>query len=81
MEKQRNAILVKVNLMKKTMSSLYVNLYVECPYCESVIDLFEEDSDYIYSMAIFNNKWEDIENQEEYCPNCKKEFLVEGIEY
>ena len=67
--------------MKKTMSSLYVNLYVECPYCEEVIDLFEEDSDHIYSMAIFNNKWDDIKNQEECCPSCKKEFLVEGIEY
>lgn len=57
------------------------SLDVECPKCRADIDLTDIDDEGYVSMAIFNNKWDDLEGLEVECPECEHEFMISGVEY
>ena len=59
------------------------HLWVDCPKCCAGIDLIDQDPDmdYLFSVAIFNNKWDDLEGEEVSCPECKHEFKINKVEY
>ena len=54
---------------------------MECPKCKTDIDLSINDDDCVYSMAIFNNKWDDLVGEEIVCEKCGHVFLLDGIFY
>lgn len=69
------------------IARLRINLYVDCPNCEELIDLMQinADNDYVYSSVIFDpdrdSKWPDMNGMEVTCPECKREFVLHGCEY
>ncbi len=67
--------------MLKSEVSLSFSLFVECPYCHTDIDLADHDDDGCYARPIFNNKWEDLKDEEVHCPDCEKVFLIEEVVY
>ena len=67
--------------MKKAIASLVWSLDIECPHCGNNIDLSNNDSDGIYSMPIFNNRWKDLLDKEVECLECEGVFKIEKVEY
>lgn len=67
--------------MKQAYAQLEWNLWIECPHCEYEFDLAQENDDGWVSTPIFNNKWDDLKGEEVECPECKKSFLIESVEY
>lgn len=51
---------------------------VECPYCEDYIDLM--DIQYSFEWLPKAGESDDIEVEVE-CPNCKRDFTVQNVEY
>lgn len=73
--------------MKKTNADIGISINVECPYCEEYINLLEltemTDDGYIYSACFRDDeKWGcNGFNEKIECPECKKEFMIENINY
>lgn len=72
-------------MSKKVVGQLAFSVYVECPLCTRCLDLNDAPySDYEQykelTMAIFNNKWENIDLEVE-CNHCKNIFILNNIEY
>ncbi len=74
-EKQKRLIDVKPS------ADLRWSLDIECPKCNAEIDLAAGDDDNTYSNAIFNNKWDDLVDEEITCPECGHIFLIGSVEY
>jgi len=68
-------------MKKRSMATLRWSLDMECPKCKTDIDLSINDDDCVYSMAIFNNKWDDLVGEEIVCEKCGHVFLLDGIFY
>lgn len=74
----------------KVTGFLNYEVKVKCPHCNGRLDLnqspYPEDDDESYlGLAIFGRvdepaKWDDI-NLEYQCNHCKKEFILEKVEY
>ena len=62
-------------------ASLDWHLWVDCPKCKESIDLVDQNDDGVFAIPIFNNEWENLEGCEVYCPECKHEFEIDGVEY
>ena len=62
-------------------ADLIWHLFISCPNCNELIDLSDHDEDGIFSIPIFNNKWDDIKDIEFECPECEHEFIIDGVEY
>jgi uncharacterized protein YbaR (Trm112 family) len=67
--------------MKSSKVRLYFSLNIECPHCQSDIDLAENEDDGEYSTPIFTNKWNDLKGELVCCPKCEKEFSIDEVEY
>lgn len=67
--------------MRKETAVLTWSLYIECPYCHTDFDLAEYDDDSVYSMPIFNNKWDDLKGEEVECPDCGEYFAIKEAIY
>jgi len=65
----------------ENIASMSWHLFIYCPHCDELIDLVDLDSDGCYSIPIFNNNWDKIKGMEETCPQCGKEFVINGVEY
>jgi len=52
-----------------------------CPKCKIFFDLAVKDDDQIFFNAIFNSRWEDLTGIDIECPQCKYEFILDGVEY
>lgn len=74
------------NNMKKEDAQIKVYIDVECPYCEETVDLLQithlTDDGYIYGRALGNVQWgcESFDEKVE-CPDCKKDFIVQNINW
>jgi hypothetical protein len=69
--------------MDKANARLSWNLFLDCPYCKKLIDMaddIEDDGGWI-SRPIFENRWEDLEDEVFDCPYCEKEITIGKIEY
>ncbi len=66
--------------MKATVRFNYV-MNITCPYCGHEFDLVDFNDDGLYSEPIFSNKWDDLKDESVDCPNCDKEFYIEGVVY
>lgn len=70
--------------MKKIDANISISILVECPYCENVIDLMNDqhlqDDGYIYNQLL-NNEGFGKENWNEQieCNECGKEFIIENV--
>ncbi len=60
---------------------LTASLDITCPHCEHDFDIFDNEDYPEMMIAIFNNKWDDAEGQPVECPQCKKEFNIEDIQF
>lgn len=56
-------------------------LYIDCPACDAMVDLVDQDDNQIFATAIFNNKWGSAKGEEVFCDECNHEFKVDDIEY
>jgi len=65
--------------MEKINAELHARLWIECPNCDEDIDLFEDDPDGVYTVPVFNNSWDDLKEEEVYCPKCGHEFQIKEI--
>jgi hypothetical protein len=54
-----------------------LNIYCDCGV---VINLAEYDDAEVYSVPIFNNKWDELTGKEIYCPKCGKKIVISGVE-
>lgn len=61
-------------------ATLEWSVNVECPRCENLIDLAENDDDNIVGNAIFNNNWDALIGHEVTCSHCGRAFKLEAIE-
>ena len=61
--------------------SFNYTLHVDCPECKREFDLVDHDHDSVFSRAIFNNAWDDLNGESIDCPYCDCEFLCDEIEY
>ena len=57
------------------------SLDVECPKCDYHFDLVELDDENQLAEWIFDNRRNEIKGYEVECPNCGKEFKLDGVEY
>lgn len=72
--------------MKKANASLRISIDIECPHCESDINLLDHsqmtDDGHIFNYALTDEQWGCKGFNESFeCPECEKEFLIEDIDY
>ena len=69
--------------MEKQTARLISYLYIDCPSCNKLIDLFDGpyDDEGIYSTPIFNNNWGELKGRDIICEKCECKFLIEDVEY
>ena len=73
--------------MKKTNANIRLEINVECPHCEEYINLLDltemTDDGYIHHRCLRDEeRWGCKEfNETIECPECKKEFMIEDVEY
>jgi len=67
--------------MKKAKAILSWHLWIDCPKCKETIDLADCDDDGWISIPIFNNKWDDLKDEDVACPECGYEFKISEVEY
>jgi rubredoxin len=74
--------------MENVQANLSIELNVSCPHCGHYFDLFEldngrlNDDGYLMKSACPNGYWVDEHEkfkEEVKCPECKKDFEVQGI--
>jgi len=77
---------------KKITASLHVSMNFNCPYCDEYLDLFDirhmNDDGELWKLMSAEyrydkNPWENIssDGEEFECPKCKKELLLDKLEY
>ena len=69
-------------------ASLSIRLHVECPHCDSYIDMLDYDNGYndegevIQELFPKSEEWVNREMKMDICcPECDKEISVEGVEW
>lgn len=71
--------------MKKADAVISIHIFVDCPYCENTIDLFDLqhlcDDGYIYSQLLGENFGKSNWNEVIECPDCKENFIIENVEW
>ena len=74
-------------IMHKAIATLNVSVEIECPHCENLIDLFDlddmRDDGHLWEIIErwrVNNGWKNV-NEEITCPECKKIFIFDELEY
>lgn len=73
--------------MKTTSAQLKIELNIICPHCWHCIDLVDSplnEEGGIIRAAVGDGNWGDAHRdfeEEVECPECSKEFKVEGIEW
>ena len=73
--------------MEKTNTTLDVNAYVECPYCEESFDLFYMDTltddGYIYNELMPRDEIWGKDNWGEIvgCPGCGEKMIIGSVEW
>lgn len=70
--------------MKKVDTTITMSIIVECPYCESVMDLMDlqylKDDGYIYKMLLSAEEFgKENWNEQIQCDECGKEFIIENV--
>ena len=74
--------------MENAQADLSIELNVTCPHCDHFFDLFElddgrlNDDGYLMKNACPDGCWTDTHEkfkEEIKCPECKKDFEVQGI--
>ena len=68
--------------MTETNATWAAQLLVDCPYCESIIDLLKTEEwrdDWFHIFGALENK--KGVNAEIECPHCKLLFIVEDVEW
>lgn len=70
-----------MNSVKKPLAFLNFSLYVNCPHCDELMDLSENDFDYIVTNALFDNRWDDLNGYDTSCPKCDTDFQIEKVVY
>jgi len=76
--------------MKTVKAELFIQVNLECPHCESYLDLLDnndfphlnDEGEVLNYACPSDGAW--IDSQRLYketvqCPECKKEFIVKGI--
>jgi phage terminase large subunit GpA-like protein len=65
--------------VKKSDACWHIHLYVDCPHCDARYDLMNEDEWWVS----FGSPWEDKEkvNEKFQCESCKKDFIIENVNY
>ena len=63
----------------KTTASLYMQLYVDCPFCGETTNLLEQDPNGEIQGDLISSNWESIEGDEYFCCGCKEYFEVASI--
>lgn len=76
----RDASNIRRIFMKGADLIVNFSLDIVCPYCKHDIDLSYHDDDHIYTGTIFNNRWDDLINEEIECPKCDKIFVILSVE-
>lgn len=73
--------------MKKTNADIRIEINVECPHCEEYINLLELDEmveeGYIYVRCFPDGEQWGCNglNETIECPECKKDFIIEDVQY
>lgn len=67
--------------MKSSTVQFDYTMYVSCPYCDTDMDLVDQDDDGVYSSKIFTNKWDELKGEACYCKHCDNIFLIEEVVY
>jgi len=72
--------------MRKSDAQISISVLVYCPYCEEIIDLMDlqylNDDGYIYSQILSKESFgKENWNEVIECPDCKKEFIVENVNW
>jgi len=72
-----------VEAIKRAVAQFDWSLYIECPHCKNDIDLCEYDREIggDISRIVFSDEPEKLKGFEITCPECGKEFEIEGLEY
>ena len=75
--------------------SLDISILIECPHCNNIFDLFEDelltDEGWIYEIIFdeenwgrckdFSSEFEDCFEEKYKCPECKEKITIKEIEY
>ena len=67
--------------VQRAVAELDWRLTICCPKCKEITNLLQQDYDGDMATAIFNNKWEKLENWEVTCDSCDYEFKVSEVVY
>lgn len=71
--------------MKKADAVIAIHVFVDCPYCENIIDLMNLqylcDDGYIYSQLLGESFGKENFNEVIECNECNQSFLVENVEW
>ena len=68
------------NQPRATKMVVCYSFEVDCPYCDALLDLVDQDEDACFSKHIFNNDWYAINGMEAVCPDCGKKFSISEVE-
>jgi len=80
--------------IKTTSARLDIEVFVDCPHCDTMIDLLDErdtsgyahnEEGYVLSQACPNGNWSEEHKgfsvDDVKCHSCNREFNVEGLEW
>jgi hypothetical protein len=77
--------------MKTVVAILRIEVLVDCPHCDTLIDLLDEndtdgvmhddDSGVLSQVFQTDKSWSDFELDEVRCSKCKGEFNVREVEW
>ena len=69
--------------MKKAMVSLSIQMLVDCPHCGKSIDLADPEinEEGVYTLPIFYNKWDTLNDEDVDCPHCYAVFHIDHVEW
>ena len=65
----------------RPIATLDFTLYVECPDCKEDFNIIDQDDHDLFTLGLFNNRWDGLKGAEVTCPKCDHQFEIFGVEY
>ena len=68
--------------MKKATLFVDYALFIDCPYCREQNNLADQvhSDEGKFTIPIFNNKWNDLKDEEVECDSCDEIFQIKSVE-